>query len=707
MDSESSRVLTADTIEKIVNRLAIALQLQSPLRPLADVTQDPLETDHFQLLISAAMLTGVFLDHANLNNVEDIFAYVSEGNPVVLFCDNQVTLVLERRSGRSLEATQVSEHSSTVLISRWKLRRILSRSKDRHTFVAKRQLECDSLSSANAHASAPAQSDAQHHQHATPLRRFLALLNLERRDIKLVFLFALVAGILALATPLAVESLVNVVSWGTYVQPLVVLGGMLLVCLGIAGILRILQTVVVETIQCRQFTRIVGDLAHRFPRANQKALEGEFPRELANRVFDIMTIQKATAVLLLDGVNILLTTALGMILLAFYHPFLLGFDIVLLISMVSITWILGRGGARTAIAESVAKYQVVHWLQDVLASPAAFKVNGGEALAIHHADQLTARYITARGSQFRVVLRQTVFAIALQVVALTAVLTLGGWLVIDGQLTLGQLVASELVITTVVGAFSKAGKSLEKFYDLMAGIDKVGHLLDIPADPLVVMGTLPSGPASIGWSDLCFESHGSITKVPQGVIHAGTRIAVVGDDVAGRSLFAQALAGLVDPSQGFAEIAGVDAIRVANVGAGKLVAYAGSPEVLHATLQDNVSLGRRSVSLDRVREVLGQVGLADAVLKLDQGLDTKLQTGGYPLTVYQTRQLMLARALAAAPKLLVVDGILDHLNSEDRHATWEMLNPKDAVWTLVISTNRNDIANLCDTRVDVRKTTAG
>lgn len=699
MDSESPRPTNVDTIEKIVSRLAVELQLQSLLRPMVAVAQDPLETNPFQSLISAAKLTGILLVNANLNNVEDIFASVKEGNPVVLFSNNEGTFVLEKRSGRSIEATQISEHSSSVLISRWKLRRILSRSKDRHTFVAKKQLGCDSLSSANAHGDG--------HDHLTPLRRFLGLLNLDRRDIKLVFLFALVAGILALATPLAVESLINVVSWGTYVQPLIVLGGMLLVCLGIAGILRVLQTVVVETIQCRQFARIVSDLAHRFPRASQKALEGEFPREFANRVFDIMTIQKATAVLLLDGVNILLTTSLGMTLLALYHPFLLGFNLVLLISMVSITWALGGGGARTAIAESVAKYQVVHWLQDVLAFPAAFKINGGESLAIHRADQLTAKYIHARKIQFSIVLRQIVFAITLQVFALTAVLTLGGWLVIDGQLTLGQLVATELVVTTVVGAFSKAGKSLESFYDLMAGIDKVGHLLDIPADPIVVLGSLPAGPASIGWSDLSLDSHSTTTKVQQGVIKSGARVAVVGDDVAGRSLFAKTLAGLLDPSQGFAEIAGIDAIRVASVGEGNLVAYAGSPEVFNATLLDNVALGRRSVSHDRVRDVLAQVGLAETVLKFADGLDTKLQTGGYPLTVIQTRQLMLARAMAASPKLLIVDGILDHLNSEDCAVAWQTLAANNAVWTLVVSTNRNDIAELCDTQVDVRKTTSG
>ena len=107
--------------------------------------------------------------------------------------------------------------------------------------------------------------DSHAHDHPTPLHRFLGLLHLDRRDIFTVILFAFVAGILALATPLAVESLVNVVSWGTYVQPLIVLGLMLLTCLGIAGVLKVLQAIGVELIQRRQFVRIVSDLAHRFP----------------------------------------------------------------------------------------------------------------------------------------------------------------------------------------------------------------------------------------------------------------------------------------------------------------------------------------------------------------------------------------------------------------------------------------------------------
>ena len=196
-------------------------------------------------------------------------------------------------------------------------------------------------------------------------------------DINSVILFAFVAGLLSLASPLAVESLVNVVSWGVYLQPLFVLALLLFVFLGLSAVLSVLQSVVVEIIQRRQFVRIVCDLAHRFPRANRQQLEAEFQRELANRLLDIMTIQKATATLLLEGISIVLMTGLGLVLLGFYHPFLLGFDLILVVCMTVITWFLGWGGINTSIRESRIKYRMVHWLQDIIDSPVAFRINGG------------------------------------------------------------------------------------------------------------------------------------------------------------------------------------------------------------------------------------------------------------------------------------------------------------------------------------------
>ena len=626
-------------------------------------------------------------------SVEDAISILQEGYPLVISTgDSRFTLVTS--SGGRLEVTEFGDTVAERSISQARLAKLINPSSENSVWICTRQFDCDSVSSSPFHA------NHQRGKHMTPLSRFIGLLRLELIDIWSVILFAFVSGLLTLATPLAIESLVNVVSWGTYLQPLVVLGVILLVCLGIAGVLKVLQKLVVELIQRRQFVRIVSDLAHRFPRANQESLTGKYPREYANRVFDIMTIQKATAVLLLDGVSIVLTAVLGMLLLAFYHPFLLGFDIVLLISMISITWVLGRGGVSTAIEESATKYRVAHWLQDVLASPAIFKTGGGEGLAIQRANQLTAEYIRARKRQFGVVIRQSAFAISLQVIASTAVLALGGWLVIEDQLTLGQLVASELVVTIVVGAFAKAGKSLEKFYDLMAGIDKVGHLIDIPADEKQELGPLPEGPAPVRWGDLVFSRASSRSYLRAAEIEAGARVAIVGDDIDGRSSLARTLAGLQTPSSGTAQVGPIDSSQAA---AGQLVGYAGALDVFAGTLRENVDLGRPRIGPHRVRQVLDQAGLSNTVLQLTKGLQTQLQTGGHPLSESEVIQMVVARTIASQPKLLIIDRLLDELPADTREHVWQTLAAEDAPWTLMIVTNRDDLASSCDTQISVRK----
>ncbi|MEZ6135494.1 MAG: ABC transporter ATP-binding protein [Pirellulaceae bacterium] len=685
-----------DRLYEALRRVGLSLKMPIDRADvnLADISEADRARGASGLLIAWARQVGIYIKEVELQ-APDISSALLEGFPVVLLHDESEVWVFESLNGKRVDATCIGQRLTTRTLNQSDLRVLLQREMAR-AFIAKRELECATLSPQGGPRDQHSSGHA-HHSHPSPMRRLLALLKLDSRDIWTIALFALVAGVLALATPLAIESLVNVVSWGTTIQPLLVLSLMLFTCLGAAGFLRLLQTIIVEIIQRRQFVRIIGDLSHRFPRAAQETFDGLYPRELANRLFDIMTIQKATAVLLLDGITIVLTTILGLLLLAFYHPFLLGFDIVLVISMLTMTWLLGRDGIRTAIDESKAKYSAIHWLQDVISMPTVFKVNGGEYLAIERANRLTAEYLAARERQFRVVIRQVAFAIGLQVVASTALLGLGGWLVMRQQLTLGQLIASELVLTVVVGAFAKAGKALEKFYDLMAGIDKVGHLLDIPVDPRFELGSVPAGPAEVRWGELHFhfETTGSDCHIPGTTVAPGARVAVTGDDHSGKSLLLKSLSGLVKPHHGMAEVAGLEAQRAALGGAGNIVAYAGNTEIFHATLEENVDLGRQEIGQNLVREALVQVGLWDTVLSLPDGLRTRLQTDGKPLSRTQRQQLVIARAIAGAPRLLLSDGLLDDLTEEVRETVWQAISQPSAPWTLLLTTNQAAIADLC------------
>jgi len=683
-----------EVVRRVVRRIASVLDLDdfNDRLDLSGVPDSP--AGEQDVLTVGCRQLGVYVKHLNSLTDEQALDVVREGHVVVILHKDGEYSIIERQLGRNVEITTVNGTLRHGTISQNLIPGILTNN-EAGIYICQRELACESISS---HAS---DEDQEHHEHLSPFRRFVRLLRLELNDIWTVVLFALVSGVLALSTPLAVESLVNVVSWGTYVQPLIVLALILLASLGLAGVLKVLQTVVVEIIQRRQFVRIVGDLAHRFPRATQSYLKKHYPRELANRMFDIMTIQKATAVLLLDGVSIILTTILGMALLAFYHPFLLGFNIALLIAMSSIIWVLGRDGIKTSIDESIAKYEIVHWLQDVISYPGVFKINGGEDMAVEKANSLAADYLVARESQFRVVIRQVAFAIGLQVFASTALLGLGGWLVIGGQLTLGQLVASELVVTVVVGAFAKAGKSLEKFYDLMAGIDKVGHLLDIPVDPRRGRLSIDDEPCAVEWTDLTLQHGASQRRISAAQFDGGLALALAGNDLIARSLLCESVAGLSRPYGGTVTVAEMDALQAGRAGRGRLVAVANRHEVFHGTVTENVLLGRPGIGEDRCRDVLKVVGLWDTIHALPNGLSTSLETGGYPLVGDQLARLALARSIAAGPKLLVIDSLMDELPPADRLPVFEALRAAISPCTIILSTSDPALAAECDQQLEL------
>ncbi|HEU4533653.1 MAG TPA: ATP-binding cassette domain-containing protein, partial [Polyangiaceae bacterium] len=409
-----------------------------------------------------------------------------------------------------------------------------------------------------------------------------ALLRAERSDVWVVVAYAVTIGLLSLAVPVAVQSLVNTVAFGSLVQPLVVLTLLVLAGLGFANALRALQARVVELIQERLFVRAAADLAFRLPRA--EAFGGHHGPELVNRFFDVLTVQKGAASLLLDGLAIVLQTAIGMLLLAFYHPLLLAFDVVLLGAVAFLLLVLGRGATGTAVEESKAKYAVAAWLEELARHPAAFKGPGGSSFALGRVDALCRRYLGARRRHFRVLFRQIVGALTLHAVASAALLGIGGWLVLARQLTLGQLVAAELVVSAVVAGVAKFGKHLETYYDLLAAVDKLGHLVDLPLER---EGGDEPAPAK-GAPAVEVRGDGGLHLA----LAAGERVALVGPNGSGKSALLERLYGLRGAAGGALRFEGAPAADWSLDALRRRVALVRGHEVFEGTLADNVALGR-------------------------------------------------------------------------------------------------------------------
>lgn len=552
------------------------------------------------------------------------------------------------------------------------------------------------------------EADGSHHADIPSMKRFFGLLQPEMRDVWTIVVFSVITGLLYLALPLAVNALVSNLAFGSqsapFQQALVFIALALFACLMLSAIIRGLQFYVAEVIQRRIFVRMTADLAYRLPRVKADSLDGVHAPEMVNRFLDVVTVQKSTSLLLLNGINIVLGGLIGLIVLGFYHPALLAFTFLILVAIILIVFGLGRGAVRTSIEESISKYDVVNWLEELARYPRLFKGPGGYSLATERADQLARAYLTARSGHFKVLMRQISGLLFLEVLASSALLIVGGWLVLSQQLTLGQLVASELIVSAIVASISKLGKQFEGWYDAMAAVDKLGHLIDLEIES--EDGDLPrpagEGAAvsvqSVGFS---YQDGREIFTNVSFEISAGGRVALMGSQGSGCSTMLDLLLGLRHPTSGHICLDGFDLRSWYLEELRSSVMLIRTQDIVNGSIAENIRLGRPGVGLDEVHRALQSVGLLDDVMALPLGMHTPLVTGGLPLSSRQRTRLLLARALVLKPRLLLLDDVFDGMDKASMDTLTAMLLSRDLPWTVIIATRDPLVASRCDRSVDL------
>ncbi len=531
-----------------------------------------------------------------------------------------------------------------------------------------------------------------------PGYRLAALLRLERRELWVVVVYSIGVGLLTLVGPVAIQVLVNIIAFESLLQPLVILTIFVLVALGFAAALKAFRVWTVEIIQRRFFVRVATDFGQRLVRVRAEAFERFNGPELVNRFFDVVTVQKSAADLLMNGVSLVMQTTVGMLLLAVYHPYLLVYDLILLAVMLWVVLGVGKGAIRSAIKESQGKYDIAAWLEEIAAHVPALKSTSGVGYSMSRVNELVKEYLSHRRAHFSVVMQQIASSLVVQALSISLLLGIGGLLVMRGQLTLGQLVASEVVITMVVSAFSEFSKKLETLYDLLAALDKLGQVIDLPLER--AGSRTPgrrSGPASVEASDVSVVPSGGEPALDRVSlrIEAGERVAVTGPAGEGRTALAKVLAGLRNPEAGIVRVDDLDARDSAPVAFRETVAFASGPDVFSDTVERNVSLDRPTVGIEQVHEALDQVGLLGTVLGLPDGLQTTLSNGA-PLTREQAERLVLARTIAGRPRVIIVNQLLDRIGDASAfERVCDRLFAPEAPWTLVCMTNDPEVIARC------------
>ncbi|MEY4210164.1 MAG: hypothetical protein RLZ92_543, partial [Pseudomonadota bacterium] len=309
--------------------------------------------------------------------------------------------------------------------------------------------------------------------------------------------------------------------------------------------------------------------------------------------------------------------------------------------------------------------------------------------------QIAEHYLTACVNHFRILSRQHIGALVLHTLANTSLLAMGGWMVIERQLSLGQLIAAELVVNAMIYGLTRLGKTLDNFYELVASVDKIGYLLDLPQES--AQGESPKTEASaypIKIENLAVLKGPQVDLINQFNLTIASGESWVISEGAERGTLLDILYGL-RPYQAGCIYFDNDDLHDLNLGSLRdNISLVRDAEILNVSIADNVSVGR-DLSLNQIRTALTQVGLLELISTLPDGLQTPLLHNGEPLNADQQLRLTLARAIVGAPKLLMIDKTLDHIDSRYLTGILAVLLAPDTGWSLIIISQQAEVIQRC------------
>jgi putative ABC transport system ATP-binding protein len=537
----------------------------------------------------------------------------------------------------------------------------------------------------------------------SPTERLFSAIKLERHDIYFLAILTFGYGLLGIATPVAVQALVNIVTMGGVLQPLYVISFILLILLILSGILFVLEGYIVELIQRRLFIRNALEISNNAQGVQIQMYDNHNPVELMNRFFDVVTLQKTTAVLLTVSLTAFLQGIIGSIILMFYSIYFIVIIIVMIIFLFMIVLILGKHAVPTAIDESKAKYTMADWLETIARNAYLFKFFNAAERTHQQTDALATEYLNKRFKHYRILLWQNIGSVTLYAVIGTAMLALGGALVIQGQINLGQFVAAELIIFGVLAAFVRFINKLENYYDLLAALDKLGILHDLPQESTGKHVPSEGHYHEINLHDVSFAYTSRIAPI-QDIsfqLTQGRSLSILGASGTGKTTLIALLTGLRIPDKGHINLNGIDLRQLNLTHYRKQIGLASKVEIIDGSILDNLKLGRDEIPISLINQVLDTLELTNEFAKLEHGIDTKLTAFGAPLSTTQMQRLMLARAVIGQPDILIIDGLLDMLTGEELSAILELLKQNQAHWLLIVTTRIKHIAAQFDSTLNL------
>ena len=541
----------------------------------------------------------------------------------------------------------------------------------------------------------------------SPWKRFLGLLELERKDIFQIGYYAIFDGIVALSLPLGIQAIINLLQGAQISASWIVL--IVLVTTGIAfsGMLRLKQMRIIETIQQRIFTRASFELSYRFPKIKMNELRNYYLPELANRFFDTLTIQKGLSKILIDVPSALLQIIFALLLLSFYHPFFIVFGLLLLVLIYFVFKFTAEKGLETSLQESKDKYKVAHWLQEISRAVISFKLSGTTNLAMEKSDTLVNDYLTSRENHFKILMLQFIQMIGFKVLVTAGLLLIGGFLVLNQQMNIGQFVASEIIILLVINSVEKLISGIESFYDVLTSIEKLGQVVDKPIESQKGESLKKESNLIIELQNISYkvkEKSNPILNDISFTIAPKDTILIEGESGSGKSSLLQLISGVITPTSGYMYVNNLSIESlIINEYRSNLGLSLSEETTFEGTIRENITFGNKDITDEFIYETFEKLDLTDFLKQQPKGLNSILKPEGKQIAYTISKKLVLARAIVKKPKVLILEDPLDQFQQQEAKQIIDYLTHKSHAWSLIVVSNNENWKNKCNKIITLKK----
>ncbi|MDF5706994.1 MAG: ABC transporter transmembrane domain-containing protein [Nostoc sp. S4] len=266
--------------------------------------------------------------------------------------------------------------------------------------------------------------------------------------------------------------------------------------------------------------------------------------------------------------------------------------------------------------------------------------------------------------------------------ARTGLLWFGAWLVINNELTIGQLVAFNMLLSNVMQPFQRLIVLWNQLQEIIISVERLNDVLDTPLEEdLQIKSRQPvtNLQGNIRFEQVTFryrpDSDINVLTNLSFEIQPGQKIALVGRSGSGKTTISKLILGLYSSTDGKVLIDGKDITTLSLASLRQQIGVVDQGNFLFgSTIRKNISLRNPSASLEEIIEAARQAGADEFIQQLPAGYETHIGEGGNTISGGQRQRLAIARALLGNPRLLIFDEATSHLDAESERMIQTNLN---------------------------------